>query len=139
MREERIERLKGVLMEYLGDDDRHYEDKTRLEQSVENLAQALHTRLCQLLLENRGRPVSEEERRRLDLGETFRTLGMAAEAGLLDKVLNRANRKGIEDLNGLAAALRKQDLANFLADSADTDLALGKIGAVEEAMEKKRR
>jgi tetratricopeptide (TPR) repeat protein len=47
---ERVGRLKNALLEYLGKNGRHYSQLTRLEQSVEDLAQALNTRLDQLLL-----------------------------------------------------------------------------------------
>ena len=144
MSEDRVVRLKRALMDYLRLNDRHYGDLSRIEQSVEDLAQALYTRLCQLELEIAGEKVSlsaDEERRR-DLGDTFRTLGMAAETGLLEEILDRKNLEalsGPEGLGGLASALRKRDLSNFLADSADTDLTLGRIESVEKAMEKKRR
>lgn len=47
---QRIEKLKQALLEYLGRNGRYYGQLTRLEQSVEDLAQALNTRLDQLLL-----------------------------------------------------------------------------------------
>jgi len=47
---ERVGKLKKALLEYLGKTERHYTQLTRLEQSVEDLAQALNTRLDQLLM-----------------------------------------------------------------------------------------
>jgi len=53
MDETRIEKIKGLkraILGFLGGNDRHYGDLTRLEQSIEDLAQALNTRLDQLLI-----------------------------------------------------------------------------------------
>ena len=47
---DRIEQLKKALLAYLGTNGRYYGQLTRLEQSVEDLAQALNTRLDQLLV-----------------------------------------------------------------------------------------
>lgn len=48
--EGRIVDLKRALLEFLGGNGRHYGDMSRTEQSVEDLTQALNTRLDQLLL-----------------------------------------------------------------------------------------
>lgn len=40
----RAEKLKRALLEYLSANARHYGDMTRLEQCIEDLAQALNTR-----------------------------------------------------------------------------------------------
>jgi len=45
----RIQSLKNALLDFLGANGRHYGDLTRLEQSIEDLVQALNTRLDQLL------------------------------------------------------------------------------------------
>ena len=45
---DKINELKRALLGFLGLNNRHYGDLTRLEQSVEDLAQALNTRLDQL-------------------------------------------------------------------------------------------
>lgn len=58
---EKIKKLKNALLEYLGKNGRHYSQLTRLEQSVEDLAQALNTRLDQLLFSKRCDTVSESE------------------------------------------------------------------------------
>jgi len=50
---EKIKKLKNALLEYLGENGRHYSQLSRLEQSVEDLVQALNTRLDQLLISNR--------------------------------------------------------------------------------------
>jgi len=46
---EKALRLKRALIQYLGENGHHYGDLTRLEQSVEDLIQALYTRLDQML------------------------------------------------------------------------------------------
>jgi len=52
----KVQELKKGILKYLSRNNRHYGDLTRLEQQVEDLAQALNTRLDQLLLgiENDG-------------------------------------------------------------------------------------
>ena len=46
----RVQTLKEALLRFLGTNGRYYGELTRLEQSVEDLAQALNTRLDQLVL-----------------------------------------------------------------------------------------
>jgi len=58
---EKIKKLKNALLEYLGKNGRHYSQLTRLEQSVEDLVQALNTRLDQLLISKRFDAVTESE------------------------------------------------------------------------------
>lgn len=58
---EKIKKLKNALLEYLGKNGRHYSQLTRLEQSVEDLVQALNTRLDQLLISKRCDAVTESE------------------------------------------------------------------------------
>jgi len=58
---EKIKKLKNALLQYLGENGRHYSQLSRLEQSVEDLVQALNTRLDQLLISNRCDTVSEPE------------------------------------------------------------------------------
>uniref|UniRef100_A0A6M3ISJ1 Uncharacterized protein n=1 Tax=viral metagenome TaxID=1070528 RepID=A0A6M3ISJ1_9ZZZZ len=47
---DQINKLKRALLEFLGTNGRHYGDLTRMEQSIEDLAQALNTRLDQMLI-----------------------------------------------------------------------------------------
>jgi len=49
--QKKIKELKEALLAYLGTNGRYYGQLTRIEQSVEDLAQALNTRLDQLLLD----------------------------------------------------------------------------------------
>lgn len=44
----RIDKLKAALLEFLGTNGRYYGQMTRLEQAVEDLTQALNTRLDQV-------------------------------------------------------------------------------------------
>ena len=48
-KKEKILKLKKALIEYLGSAGRYYSELSRLEQSVEDLTQALNTRLDQML------------------------------------------------------------------------------------------
>ena len=47
---QRAKKLKKAILNFLAGNDRHYGDLTRHEQGVEDLAQALNTRLDQLLM-----------------------------------------------------------------------------------------
>ncbi|MBW2075876.1 MAG: hypothetical protein JRI58_14240 [Deltaproteobacteria bacterium] len=58
---EKIKKLKNALLEYLGKNGRHYSQLSRLEQSVEDLVQALNTRLDQLLISNGCSAATESE------------------------------------------------------------------------------
>jgi len=57
----KVRRLKAAILEYLGVNGRHYGDLSRQEQSVEDLAQALNTRLDQLLIRAESDPKDQEE------------------------------------------------------------------------------
>jgi len=107
---ERIERLKMALLGYLGINVRYYGELTRIEQSVEDLAQALNTRLDQLMLciergcKEPDTPESPREKLANRLMETATQLTKAGrvDVGMADDFENAL------DAFDLAANLRRQ-------------------------------
>lgn len=125
---ERISNLKRAVLEYLGTNGRHYGDLSRMEQSVEDLAQALNTRLDQLsmALECTGAvPAAESPRDKL----AHRLMETAA----------KLTRTGIVD-NDMAdqfdAALDAFDIAADLKRQSDTMRDRGETAAIRH---KRRR
>ena len=125
---ERINNLKRAVLEYLGTNGRHYDDLTRLEQSVEDLAQALNTRLDQLAmgLECTGVvPAAESPRDKL----AHRLMETAA----------KLTRTGIVDTDmadQFDAALDAFDIAADLKRQSDTMRDQGETAAIRH---KRRR
>ena len=119
MESERIEELQAALMGYLDTNGRHYGDKTRLEQQVEDLIQALYFRLDQLKSRSdgteRGETTSPKERLADALRQALAGLAAAPESiNLVDdeiaddfeSVLDLFDLSKIARLRGETAAIR---------------------------------
>lgn len=100
----RINRLKKAILDYLGANGRHYGDLSRAEQSVEDLAQALNTRLDQLTLwvESGCKETTAQITPTARLAEAF--LNMGAQ-------LSRGGRVDSETADGFLSALDLLDLS----------------------------
>ena len=118
---DRIKNLKMALLEFLGMNNRHYGDLTRIEQSVEDLAQALNTRLDQLLLSfetgcGTDGPVDESPRSQL-ANRLIDTAAKLSKGGKVDQEM--ADDFGhVLEIFDLAADLKRQ--SETVMDSAET-------------------
>ncbi len=123
----KIKKLKYAVLAYLGTNGRHYGDLSRLEQSVEDLAQALNTRLDQLLIvaEN-GERTSAEETPRDRLADRFMsTASRLMGGGQVD--IDTANEfERTLDLFDTAADLKRQ--SQTVKDAAETSAIRRKMG-----------
>ena len=116
----RINKLKLALLKFLGKEGRYYGQMTRLEQSVEDLAQALNTRLDQLLLgmENGCHEEPEAVGPRERLANRFLdTATKLAKGGKVDEETADQFEKSLELLD-IAADLRRE--ADTTQDQAET-------------------
>jgi len=117
---ERLRKLKGAILEYLGSNGRYYGDLTRLEQSTEDLAQALNTRLDQLLLSvdqaGHNSPPPETPRERL-ASRFMETATKLSQGGRVDADMVDQFEASL-DLLDVAADLKRQ--AETVKDAADT-------------------
>lgn len=115
---EKIQRLKRAVLEYLSTNHRHYGDLNRMEQSVEDLAQALNTRLDQLLLcvEDCGAFVTENPRDRL-ANRLMETASKLTRGGRVDSEMVDDFGRALDAFD-LAADLKRQ--AETVKDSAET-------------------
>ena len=118
--EEKIKKLKAAILEYLGVNGRHYADKTRTEQHVEDLAQALNTGLDQLLLclKNKCHDPPQPESPRERLANRFlETAAKLSQGGKVDAETVDQFEASL-DLLDVAANLRRQ--AGTAQDAAET-------------------
>ena len=116
---EKIKQLQAVLMAYLGSNDRHYGDLTRLEQSIEDLTQALFTRLSQLLPcvdECQETPPAENPRERL----ASRMLETAAKLSIGGRVDNDTVDQFEQSLDLLDLSADYKRKAETAKDAAET-------------------
>jgi len=118
----KIQKLKLALLEFLGANARHYGDLTRMEQSVEDLAQALNTRLDQLLLAAEGGAPDEQEpespRERL-AGKFLEVGALLSQAGNVDEETADEFETAIDLLDAASDFRRK---AASLQDKAETGI-----------------
>lgn len=115
----RIRELKESLLVYLGTNGRYYGELTRIEQGVEDLAQALNTRLDQLLMAiecgyEPQRPESPSQRLANRFMETANKL---QRGGRVDVEMADQFEQSL-DLLDVAADLKRQ--AETVKDQADT-------------------
>lgn len=133
---ERIRKLKTALLEYLGTNGRYYGQLTRLEQSVEDLAQALNTRLDQMeicLAENcssremdaeavaGGDPAQRLADRFLETSNKLRA------GGRLEKDVADEFERSLDLLDVAADLKRKSESARDAAESAAIRHKRGKL------------
>ena len=117
---ERIRALKLELLRFLGTNGRHYGDLTRLEQSVEDLAQALNTRLDQLreAVKNGCEQTAGEESPRERLaGRFMATATKLAHGGKVDQDMADQFEQSL-DLFDMAADLKRKSAT--VRDRAET-------------------
>lgn len=110
---DRVTNLKRALLEYLGKNGRYYGQLTRMEQSVEDLAQALNTRLDQLLmnLDSGNEQTAPEETPREKL--SARLMSTAA-------ILTRHGNVDAEMADQFDQALDAFDMASDLRRQSET-------------------
>jgi len=116
----KIDKLKTALLRFLGGEGRYYGEMTRLEQSVEDLAQALNTRLDQLRmgLENGQYKETVPESPRERLASRFLdTATKLAKGGRVDEETVDQFEKSL-DLFDIAADLERQ--SEMTRDKAET-------------------
>jgi tetratricopeptide (TPR) repeat protein len=120
---ERIRRLKKALLEYLGKNGRHYSQLTRLEQSVEDLAQALNTRLDQLMLSKQCDTATgaEAETPRDKLADLLMQTGA---------LLTRQGNVDEEMVSGFESAIKAFDQASNLKRQSETLKDAGETAAI---------
>jgi len=120
---EKIRKLKNALLEYLGKNGRHYSQLSRLEQSVEDLVQALNTRLDQLLISNRCDTVtgSEPESPRDKLADLLMQTGA---------LLTRQGNVDSEMVNQFESALDAFDQAADLKRRSESARDTGETAAI---------
>jgi len=107
---EKINILKRAVLVYLGTNGRHYGDLNRLEQSVEDLAQALNTRLDQLIMaleRSCGEPIREETPREKLASRLLETAAKLQRTGNVDKEMADQFDQALDSFD-LAADLKRQ-------------------------------
>ncbi len=105
MYKEKIRKLKMALLQYLGTNGRYYGELNRMEQSVEDLAQALNTRLDQLEMRLDGR-----------CGPTPEPSPSQRLANRLLESVNRLNKGGNVDNETVDEFERTMNLLDVSAD-----------------------
>lgn len=118
----KIRELKVAILQYLATNGRHYGELTREEQGVEDLAQALNTRLDQLSfrLESGCRGPSAPESPRERLANRFmNTAAKLSKGGAVDAETADEFEASL-DLLDMAADLRRH--ASTVQDSAETKI-----------------
>lgn len=125
----RIKKLKTAILAFLGTNGRYYGELDRLEQSVEDLAQALNTRLDQLLLSKDGCPVStEEESPGERLANRFlETANKLHQGGKVDRETVDEFEKTLNMLDIAADLKRQSETAKDTAETAAIKHKRGKI------------
>jgi hypothetical protein len=117
---ERIKGLKIALLQFLGKEGRYYGQMTRMEQSVEDLTQALNTRLDQLLLGLKNgiqeEPAADSPRERL-AHRFIETATKLSAGGKVDKEMADEFEQSL-DLFDIAADLERQSA--MARDEAET-------------------
>ena len=117
----RIEALKAALLEFLGTNGRHYSDMKRLDQSIEDLAQALNTRLDQKLMtiENGLADADVPQGARERLANRFmETATKLARGGKVDDEMADDFEKSLDLLDIAADLKRNADTAQDAAETA---------------------
>ncbi len=117
---QKIKQLKHAVLGYLGTNGRHYGDLSRLEQSVEDLAQALNTRLDQLLmaLEDGGENISKEETPRDRLASRFMaTASHLFSGGRVDNETANEFERALDMFDISADLKRQSESARDVAES----------------------
>jgi len=112
--------LKRALLGFLGSNGRHYTDMDRMEQSIEDLAQALNTRLDQQLMKMEQGVVDPEavQSPKERLASRFMdTAVKLANGGRVDKEMADQFEQAI-DMFDIAADLKRQ--AMTAKDAAET-------------------
>jgi tetratricopeptide (TPR) repeat protein len=118
---EKIRKLKNALLEYLGENGRHYSQLSRLEQSVEDLVQALNTRLDQLLISNRCDTVtgSEPDSPRDKLADLLMQTGaLLTRQGNVDNDMLGEFESALDAFDAAADLKRKSETAKDLGETA---------------------
>lgn len=115
----RIMELKESLLAYLGTNGRYYGELTRIEQSVEDLAQALNTRLDQLILaiECGSQPQLAESPSQRLANRFMETANKLQRGGRVDIEMADQFEQSL-DLLDVAADLKRR--AETVKDQADT-------------------
>ena len=116
----RIKKLKTAILAFMGTNGRYYGQLDRLEQSVEDLAQALNTRLDQLLLPKDGCSVSiEKESPRERLASRFlETANKLHQGGKVDRETVDEFEKTLNMLDIAADFKRQSETAKDVAETA---------------------
>jgi len=119
---EKIRKLKNALLEYLGENGRHYSQLSRLEQSVEDLVQALNTRLDQLMFSKRCDTVSgssEPESPRDKLADLLMQTGaLLTRQGNVDNEMVNQFESALEAFDQAADLRRRSESAKDAGDTA---------------------
>lgn len=120
-RKEQIKKLKRALLEFLSVNGRHYGDLTRMEQAVEDLAQALNTRLDQLMITmDRGCGPHVEESPNQKLADLFVNAGaLLSKGGTVDNETVDAFSNAIDMLDAASDFRRK---AASIQDKAESTI-----------------
>ena len=124
---EKIKKLKNALLEYLGKNGRHYSQLTRLEQSVEDLAQALNTRLDQLMLSKRCDTATEAETPRDKLADLLMQTGA---------LLCRQGNVDADMVSDFESALNAFDQAADLKRQSESARDAGETAAIKHKRNK---
>lgn len=115
---EKILKLKKALIEYLGGNGRYYSELSRLEQSVEDLTQALNTRLDQMLcVEEVPDPARQESPRDRLADRLFETATKLTQRGRVDADI-ADEFDGVLNALDVAADLKRQ--SETVKDGAET-------------------
>lgn len=117
---EKILKLKKALIEHLGSEGRYYGELSRLEQSVEDLVQALNTRLDQMLCNaelSEAAPREEESPRNRLADRLIKTASKLTQRGRVDPDIVD-EFEGVLSALDVAADLKRQ--AETVKDSAET-------------------
>jgi len=117
----RIRTLKAALLVFLGTNGRHYGDLDRLEQSIEDLAQALNTRLDQQLgrIKEGASSTEAAQSPRERLATRFMdTAVRLASGGRVDEEMADQFEQAIDMFDIAADFKRKSETATDAAESA---------------------
>jgi len=119
-RVQKIQQLKRAVLCFLGTNGRYYGELSRLEQSVEDLAQALNTRLDQLMIamEDGAEKIVQEETPRDRLASRFMdTASRLLSGGRVDNETANEFERAL-DMFDVSADLKRQ--SETARDAAET-------------------
>ncbi|BBO74414.1 hypothetical protein DSCW_18310 [Desulfosarcina widdelii] len=117
---QKIQNLKRAVLEYLGTNGRYYGELSRIEQSVEDLAQALNTRLDQLMiaLEDGGEKIHREETPRDRLASRFmETASRLLSSGRVDNETANEFERALDMFDVSADLKRQSETARDVAET----------------------